>query len=430
LMARLEDALARSRQGPAVAVLFLDLDNFKVVNDSLGHHVGDRLLVVLAAHLRQWLRPENIVARLGGDEFMIVLGAVADLDEAIAVAERITLCLQVPLSFDGYEIFVTASIGVALSTPAHARAEDLVRDADIAMYRSKTSGKARSAVFDLSMNVHLRGRLEMETALRHAIDRHELEVHYQPVVDLATGRFSEVEALLRWKHPQHGMMAPTQFIPLAEETGLILPIGRWVLEETCRQVRQWQQQHSSATSLVVSVNLSARQLQHPALAEEITAILQATSLSPACLKLEITESAMMQEADTTIRTLRKLKHLGIQLAIDDFGTGYSSLAYLKRFPIDILKIDRSFVDQLGQNAEDTAIVQAIITLARTLNLCVTAEGIERADQLDMLRVLGCDHGQGYFFARPLPKDQLTSMLGASLQQKWQPARMPLSPMVA
>lgn len=410
-MDRLRQALARVRRSEGtLAVLFLDLDNFKVINDSLGHHVGDQLLIAVAERLRSCLRTQDTAARLGGDEFTVLLEDVADVRDATHVAERIIEQLRAPFTIHGQDVYTSPSIGVALSSAEHEHADTLLRDADLAMYRAKTGGKARYEVFDRSLNTQAIERLELENDLRRVIEREELRVYYQPVIDLQTGRIVEVEALVRWKHPQRGLISPARFIPLAEETGLILPLGRWVLAEACRQVRAWQLEYPLDPPLMLSVNLSARQFQHPTLLDDISAIVHAAELPAESLKLEITESVAMHDATATISTLWLLKGLGIAIAIDDFGTGYSSLGYLKRFPIDALKIDRSFVDQLDLNPENRAIVKAVVTLAHTLNLSVTGEGIETLDQLEHLQSLGCERGQGFFFARPVPPEALSDLL--------------------
>ncbi|MGH2366569.1 MAG: putative bifunctional diguanylate cyclase/phosphodiesterase [Chloroflexota bacterium] len=414
---RLERALARAeRHHRPVAVLFLDVDNFKVVNDSLGHGVGDQLLVTVAERIQTCLRAEDTAARLGGDEFTVLLEDVTAGHEAEAVAERIAATLQVPIVLQGREVVVTASIGIAFSAPGRDRPDGLLRHADLAMYRAKTAGKARWAVFDQSMNDAAVERLELETDLRRALDREEFRVYYQPITHLGSRRITEVEALVRWEHPQRGLVSPAQFIPVAEETGLIVPLGQWVLEEACRQTRIWHREcpaQPGEAPLTVSVNLSARQFQHPELVEDIARVLDETGIDSRSLKLEITESVVMANADAAVLTLHRLKDLGVQLAIDDFGTGYSSLSYLKRFPVDTLKIDRSFVDRLGQNPQDTAIVQSVVALAKTLRLSLTAEGVETAEQLGHLQELGCDRGQGYYFARPLPAVQVVTLLAAT-----------------
>ncbi|HEY3059048.1 MAG TPA: EAL domain-containing protein [Chloroflexota bacterium] len=398
---RVDRALAEVAPNDAVAVLFLDLDNFKIVNDSLGHGSGDRLIVAVAERLRRCLDDDPAgatIARLGGDEFTLLMPHAGDGHAAIELADCVLGELATPFLIDEHELFVSASIGIALSSSGPTRASDLLRAADVAMYRAKTSGRSQRVVYDGTMGRNAADRLELETELRRAIERNSLIVYYQPIVDLATGRVAELEALVRWDHPRRGFMSPAAFIPLAEETGLIVPLGRWVLEQACFQARQWQHDHPSDPPLTVSVNLSARQLQQPDLATSVREILQASGLDPSCLKLEITESVLMQDSDAA--RLASLAALGIHLAIDDFGTGYSSLAYLSRLPIDTLKIDRSFVSRLGHEPESDAVVRTIVALAHTLNLSVTAEGIEQPEQAARLRALGCHRGQGYFFARP------------------------------
>jgi EAL domain-containing protein (putative c-di-GMP-specific phosphodiesterase class I) len=338
---------------------------------------------------------------------------VTSVEEAELAAERIAAAVQVPLLLEGREVVVTTSIGIALSVPGRDRPEGLLRHADLAMYRAKTGGKARWAAFDESMNEAALERLELETALRQGLERGEFRLYYQPITHLSTSRITEVEALVRWQHPTLGLVPPDRFVPIAEETGLIVSLGRWVLEAACQQVKRWHDDslgETQAGPLTVSVNLSARQFQHPGLVDDIARVLDETGVDPRCLKLEITESVVMAHAETTVATLHRLKALGVQLAIDDFGTGYSSLSYLKRFPVDTLKIDRSFVDRLGYSTQDEAIVQSVVALAQTLKLSLTAEGIETEQQLAKLRTLGCDRGQGYYFARPLPANEVTALL--------------------
>ncbi|MDF2626733.1 MAG: gmr [Symbiobacteriaceae bacterium] len=391
---------------PSFAILYLDLDDFKIVNDSLGHRTGDLLLVEAARRLKSCVSAGDTVARLGGDEFTVILEGTQDTDDAIAATHRILRELTRPYDIDGHKMVVTPSVGVVMGNQGDD-AKELLRYADIAMYKAKQNGKARYEAFTPVMYNHVLQRLQLETDLRRAIEHREFRVLYQPIVELGTGEIVGVEALIRWEDPEHGVISPAQFIPLAEETGLILPIGRFVLEEACRQGRKWQETHPN---LMVSVNLSARQFREPFLAEEIVQVLQETDMPPTLLQLEITESILMQESATTQETLRHLKALGIQLAMDDFGTGYSSLSYLKRFPIDVLKIDRSFVDGLGENPEDTALVRTVIQLAKALNLTVTGEGVETAEQIAQLRAMECERGQGYFFARPLTPKAIDELL--------------------
>ena len=406
---RLSHALARAdRSGSKVAVLFLDLDRFKVVNDSLGHAAGDRLLVEIAERISSCLRPGDTAARLGGDEFTVLLEDIDTERQAVDVAERIAAALRKPVTLDGREVFVSSSIGISLSAQQGIGPDGLLRNADLALYRAKAEGRSRFAVFDPTMEETALERLEMETDLRHALERDELRVYFQPVVDLRAGTIPEVEALARWDRPGFGIVSPTAFIPVAEETGLIVQIGQWVLEEACRWGQKWQT--CSAQPLVVSVNLSARQFQHPNLLADIKRCVDETGFDPRLLKLEITESVVMQDAEATIETLLAVKALGIRVSIDDFGTGYSSLSYLKRLPVDTLKIDRSFVNGLGQDTQDTAIVDSVVALARTLQLSVTGEGIETAAQAKHLRRLGCDRGQGFLFARPLPPEEVQRLL--------------------
>ncbi len=414
---RLDQALARSeRLGRPTGVLVIDIDNFKVVNDSLGHQFGDELLQIVAERIRGVLRAGDTAARLGGDEFTILVEDVSDVDEVTAVAERVTEKLRRSITLSGREVFVSASIGVALSPPSAITPEALLRNADLAMYRAKSGGKSRWQVYEQSLETRARERLDIEIDLRRALDRGEFRVFYQPIVQLATGRVVEVEALARWEHPERGRITPDAFIPIAEETGLIVPLGQWVLEEACKQARAWHEQYPQQP-VVMSVNLSARQFQHPSLVEDIARAVQQVRLNPKWLKLEITESVLMQDIEATVATLHALNGLGIQLAIDDFGTGYSSLSYLKRFPVDTLKIDRSFVSGLGEDAQDTAIVRSVVDLAKTLNLNVTGEGIETAAQEAQLAELGCDLGQGFLIARPAPASTIGHVLRGPIAKR-------------
>jgi diguanylate cyclase (GGDEF)-like protein len=393
-----------------VGVLFLDLDNFKVINDSLGHHAGDLLLATVARRLAASVRPADTVARLGGDEFTILLEALESPSDASEAAERIAAALQAPVDLEGREVFVGASLGVALSGPGAQRPEDLLRNADLALYRAKANGKGRAATFDRSLEERAVERLELETSLRRALERNELDVHFQPIMSLADGRIVEVEALARWELPGRGSVPPAAFIPVAEETGMIVQLGEWVLEQACREVSRWQADYPNEPPLILSVNLSARQFQQPRLYDDVKRIVQEAGLDPRSLKLELTESIIMQDPVSTARRLQALKDLGIQLAVDDFGTGYSSLSYLKRFPVDTLKIDRSFVDGLGKDTQDTAIVRSIVALADELRMSVTAEGIETPAQWRQLRQLGCAAGQGYFFSGPVPAAEMRHLL--------------------
>ena len=399
---RLDQALVRAgRRGSQVGLLFLDLDNFKLINDSLGHHVGDELLVQAAARLQSCIRTEDTVARLGGDEFVVVLEHLLGESDAIPLAEAIAKQFSRKFALDGRDVTVTASIGIALGAAGEKQAENLLRNADVAMYRAKSDGKCRYVVFDDSMHTDSLARLELENDLRRAIAEGELRVHYQPIVSMPSGRVEEVEALVRWQHPERGLIPPGAFIPVAEETGLIVPLGQWVLDVACRQVAAWHGEFTAEPPLVLSVNLSPRQFQLPHLADEVGRTLRETGLPPGCLKLEITEGVLMLDIEKTAATLRRLKDLGIKLAIDDFGTGYSSLSYLKQLPLDVLKIDRTFVSGLGQKQEDGAIVRTIISLAKSLDLTVTGEGIETEAQAGLLSAWGCDCGQGYLFGKPL-----------------------------
>jgi diguanylate cyclase (GGDEF)-like protein/PAS domain S-box-containing protein len=408
---RLERGLARAdRLMRRLAVLFIDLDRFKIVNDSLGHHAGDALLVEIAARIRTCLREHDTAARLGGDEFTVLLEDLHDAEEAIQVAERIGTALAAPVVLNGRDLFISASIGIALSTPRRDQPNSLLRKADLALYRAKAEGRARFAMFDPSLEVAAVERLEVETDLRHALERGQLQVYYQPIVHLKTGTMTGLEALVRWQRPGQGLVLPSAFIPVAEETGLIEAIDQWVLEQACRQARIWHDTYPADPPLLMSVNLSARQFQHANLVAEIQRVLDTTGLDPRGLILEITESAVMSDPETAIATLRDLKALGIEVAIDDFGTGYSSLSYLKRFPVDTLKIDRSFVDGIPDDLQDTAIVQSVVALAKTLKLNVIGEGVETAAQRLHLSRLGCERGQGHLFAEPLPAFRIDALL--------------------
>jgi len=410
-MNHLEHALARTKRytSYAFAVLFCDLDRFKKINDSLGHLVGDQVLIGAAHRLAQALRPNDIVARLGGDEFVVFLDAINTINEATDIANRIQQSLASPFHLSGHELVVTTSVGIVISTTMeYASPQDLIRDSNIAMYRAKALGKARHAVFDHTMYAHAVASFQLEADLRHAIERQELRLHYQPMVSLRSGTIAGVEALLRWEHPQRGTILPTNFIQLAEETGLILRIGEWVLRTACAQAKAWHvEQH---VPLFVTVNLSARQSKHVDLSARIKQILAETGLDPQYLKLELTESSLMDHPDVITATLQKLRMTGSHLLIDDFGTGYSSLSYLKLYPIDTLKIDQSFVRGIATNPNDAAIVVATIAMAHSLNLTVVAEGVETEQQLSFLQQHQCDFIQGYLVGAPMQPEALTPHL--------------------
>ncbi|MEP6690312.1 MAG: EAL domain-containing protein [Gemmatimonadaceae bacterium] len=410
---RVEHALSRINRDPrTVAVLFLDLDNFKTINDSFGHAAGDRLLVAAAERLQACLRASDTAARLGGDEFAVLIEDAPNAETVTQVAERIAAALTRPFLMGEGEMFVNASIGIAY-TEAGENADELLRNADVAMYTAKSRGKGLYAIFEQSMHVAVLERLELEADLRRAVEREELAVHYQSIVDLRTGKVTGVEALCRWSHPRRGFVPPSVFIPIAEESGLIVPIGRWVLHRACWQARQWQLQYPGEVPLTVTVNMSARQVQQPGLVTEVADALRDSGLPADNLVVELTESVLMANTEQTLDRLQDLRMLGVQLAIDDFGTGYSSLSYLQRFPIDVLKIAKAFVDRIGSAGDDPALARVIIALGRTLRLRTVAEGIENGQQLAILRQLGCELGQGYFFAKPLSRDDASEYLRAA-----------------
>ena len=402
-MDRLTHALRRLNRKPdaTLGLLFLDIDRFKVVNDSLGHSLGDELLRAVARRLERSVRPGDTVARLGGDEFTILVEDIESVEGAIRVADRIQIALSEPFELLDHRVYASASIGIAMRTPGYQEPEELLRDADLAMYRAKSRGRNRHEIFTPQMHSRAVKLMELESALRQALDRNEFRLHYQPIVDLSDGRLEGFEALIRWEHPDRGLVSPADFLPIAEESGLIVPIGEWVLREACRQAHEWSLLSDAASKLHMSVNLSGRQLMSPTIIDDIRTTLRDSGVDPALLTLEITENVVMEQAAEATVLLRRLKDLGVRLHMDDFGTGYSSLSYLRRFPLDTLKIDRSFVNDMAASPDDAAIVRAIITLAHTLKLDVIAEGIEQEDQIGPLRALGCRLGQGYHFSRPL-----------------------------
>jgi diguanylate cyclase (GGDEF)-like protein/PAS domain S-box-containing protein len=404
---------AKRRDKRLFAVLFLDLDRFKIINDSLGHMVGDQLLIGIARRLETCLRLGDTVARLGGDEFTVLLEDLSGTEEALEVAERLQEKLSRPFNLNGHEVFTTVSIGIALSNTGYDRADDVLRDADTAMYRAKSLGKARHEVFDVAMHARAINLLQLETDLRRAVERREFHLHYQPIVSMKGGTIIGFEALARWQHPERGLIMPDEFIPVAEETGLIAPIGQMLLHEACRQLRVWQDRFPQYPPLQVSVNLSGKQFMKSDLIGQIREALAKNNIEPRSLKLEITESIMMANIETAPMMLAQLRALGVQLSIDDFGTGYSSLSYLHRFPIDTLKIDRSFVSRMNGNNENAEIVRTIIMLARNLEMDVVAEGVETEEQLTQLKSLKCEFGQGYFFSRPVDAMGAERLLSSS-----------------
>ena len=419
---RLEHALARARRAKAtLTVLFVDLDRFKLINDTLGHAAGDELLVQAAQRLRASVREADTPARFGGDEFAVLLEDDTHTADAIQVAQRVIDALKVPFDVRDREAFVSASVGIATSHAGQEDAADLLRNADVAMYRAKQEGSGTYHVFEPGMQVALMERLELEADLQRAVEQQEFSVVYQPIMSLEKPVMSGFEALVRWSHPTRGMVSPADFIPLAEETGLILPIGHWVLNEACRQAAQWQLEYPADPPRTVSVNLSARQLRQAGLVQEVDGALAASRLDPRLLVLEITESLLIQDTEATIAKLRELKGLGVHLAIDDFGTGYSSLSYIRQLPVDILKVDKSFIDAVHESPEASAVARVIIRLGRTLNLRTVAEGIEESAQVEALRAMQCQLGQGYLFAKPLSSAELEQLLSAADTTRREPA---------
>ena len=412
---RLEHAIERQKRHPEFnfAVLFLDLDEFKVINDSLGHAIGDQLLQEIACRLHQGLRSDDTLARLGGDEFTILLEDIEEVKDAIKIAKRIHLDLTKPFMLEGQDIYINTSIGIALSCSGYKKASEILRDADTAMYRAKADGKACYAIFDQKMHERAVRRLQLETDLRIAIKQQEFTLYYQPIISLKTGQLTGFEALIRWQHPEKKLISPGHFIPIAEETGLIIPMGEWILQEACQQLKQWHQQFPNYSHLKVGVNLSSKQLKYSNLINTIDQVLQETKLDGKNLKLEITETLLMENLEAAREILLKIKERNIEICLDDFGTGYSSLSYLHRFPVNTLKIDRSFVMRMEPNNENAEIVRAIISLAHILSIDIIAEGVETKSQLSQLRWLDCEQGQGYFFAKPLPKQEVETLLKQS-----------------
>jgi diguanylate cyclase (GGDEF)-like protein/PAS domain S-box-containing protein len=410
-MERLTQAILRcDRRKLSTGVLFLDLDRFKIINDSLSHEAGDQLLVQVAKRIRGSMRPEDTIARLGGDEFVVLFEDLSNVRDALRVAERIQLAFEDGYVLQGQEVYTTCSMGLAVSNSSSVVPSELVRDAEVAMYRAKAKREGSIEIFDPSMNEQAIARFQMESDLRRALERNEFLLYYQPLVSLRNGCIEGWEALVRWQHPEKGLVPPMDFISLAEETGLIVPLGKWVLEEAVRQASVWSKRFPSDPPRLISVNISGRQFQQRDLIPTVLSVLDASQLEPRCLKLEITESVMMRDPQASLEAMKVFQSRKIHLVIDDFGTGYSSLSYLKRFPVDTLKVDKSFVDGLGKDPESTAIVQAVISLAKSLGMRVTAEGIETKEQLEHLRSLDCDQGQGYFLARPLPASAAEELL--------------------
>lgn len=411
-MRRLTAATLRARRGQdgLFAVLFLDVDGFKLVNDSMGHHVGDELLVSIARRLEGCVRGGDIVARLGGDEFAILLERISDVRDAAMVAERVQEALQAPLSLGGYDHTASASIGVALSSGASEQPEYVLRSADIAMYRAKNTGRGRYEMFDRAMHAEALTRLQIETDLRHAFDRNEFFLHYQPIISLRLGTVVGAEALIRWRHFERGVVSPATFIPVAEDTGLVVPLGRWVLREACRQAVDWQSRAPAGQPFSISVNLSVREFAQPDLVKTVASILEETRLPPGALRIEITESALIGQKHPAIETVEQLRALGVAIHLDDFGTGYSALSYLHRLPLDAVKVDRAFTASIDQEERPLHVVKAIVSLSHAIGLEVVAEGVANEKQLALLREMGCDLAQGFIFSRPCSSEEMNALL--------------------
>jgi len=411
---RLRHSMRRSARHPddMFAVLFLDLDRFKDVNDNLGHFAGDELLRAVARRLEACIRPEDTVARLSGDEFAILLESINETSDAGRVAERIEEALSFPINLAGAEVTTSASMGIVTSTMSHEQPEQLLRSADMAMYRAKAAGRARYEMFDRAMHSDALARLQLETDLRRAVELGEFRLHYQPLVSLRTGHVTGLEALLRWEHPQRGLVQPSDFIPVAEETGLIIRIGRWVMNEACRQLKVWQDAHPRAEPLSINVNLSVKQFSQPDLLDQIAQAVRASGIAPSCLRLEITEAALIDKGGAAMSLLEQIKLFGAQIYLDDFGTGYSSLIYLHRLPIDAIKIDRELVSTMDTDDRNLRLVRTILTFAQIIGVRTEAEGISSAEQLRELRALKCEHGQGYLFSAPIPHGAVDEVLTA------------------
>ena len=413
MMDRMELAIAYAeRHNQILALLFIDLDRFKNINDSLGHTFGDRLLQKVAARLRDHIRQADVIGRQSGDEFIVLLSAIDNVESVGPIAENLTATLSRPYEIDGHELTLTISMGISLFPGDGRTSDDLIRKADTAMYKAKESGRNNYQFFTQYMGDMARDRLSLENELRRALDQQELLLYYQPQIHIATGEIVGVEALLRWRHPERGLLLPKEFICVAEECGLVIPMGNWVLHEACKQSRAWQDMGLPAVT--VGVNISPMQFRRLGLLEEVKSVMEQTGLSPCRLNLELTEGVVMHQADTTIATLQALKEMGVQISIDDFGTGYSSLAYLKAFPIDSLKIDQTFITDLGHNPNDLAIVEAIIGMGHTLGLKIVAEGVSNEHQLTHLQKLGCDEFQGHYFSPPLEADAMARLLAQQM----------------
>ena len=419
----LELAIEKSKNEPRYefAILFIDLDRFKVVNDSLGHFIGDELLIAIARKLRNCLRPSDVIARLGGDEFTILANINNEAD-AIRVANRVQKNIAVPFQIESYEVFTSASVGIIISDDNLRNAEEYLRDADTAMYRAKDGGKARYEIYDREMHSRNVNILQVETDLRRAIEQKEFRVYYQPIINLQNGELWEFEALIRWQHPQKGLIFPDNFISIAEETGLIVPIGSWVIEESCRQILEWEKKFD--LPLKISVNLSAKQLTHPFLVSKVKKVLEDFNLTPNRLKLEVTESTVMDNTEAALKTISDLNLIGVQLSTDDFGTGYSSLSYLHLFPFERIKIDRSFIGKMDTDIKSEAIVRSILMLGQNLEIDIVAEGIENEEQLWQLRTLGCKFGQGYLFSKPVTAEEAEKLLIEGLPIDFSKIEMP------